>query len=416
MKEVLMAWVEKLPSGRYRGGWRDPNGRKHYISDSGRGYERMKDAKEAAQEEEVKARRRAAKESQRLSPSITWGEWWDLIGEEKTTDGPTDTARVVRNIVRAQLRPKWGDVPLNEITYQRVKKWATIGELKVRKGMSPEYVHRIFGIFSWSFQQALDEGVLDASPCAGVKLPKRPKKARPYIAVSDSPKIGEHLRGDYRDAVDFDLETGLRPGEICGLHADRLDLDTGWMTVAEVFVTRARVIRAYPKDDDMREVPLSAKAIEIIRRRLAGRDLNAGCGVPHADGATCTSALVFLTDRARPMSPKTLSEHIKNASHKAGLPRKTAYAGRRGWATRVAQGGLDPYDMADVLGHEDLKQLKKSYVQKTPAARGRVLAALGERPQLTVVEGDGARGADRGAGPEFQPVQDRAIEVREDSG
>jgi hypothetical protein len=57
--------------------------------------------------------------------------------------------------------------------------------------------------------------------------------------------------------------------------------------------TFSAMIRPYPKDGDTRSVPLSSKAIEILKRRIEGRDLKSGCGVPHTDGATCTSHLVF---------------------------------------------------------------------------------------------------------------------------
>jgi integrase len=408
-----MAWAEKMSSGRFRGGYRDPDGRKLYVTDGGRGYERKKDAKAVAQECEVRARRRAAVDEDRLLASITWGEWWDMIADAKTTDSDTDTARVVRGIVRAQLRPKWGTVPLNKIRHKLVKKWVEEEELKVRPRMSAEYVHRIFGLFNWSIKRAVDAEVLDASPCAGIKLPKRPDKSRAYISVPRAAKMGKFLREDYRDAVAFMLETGLRPGELCGLHADRVDFDTGWLEVVEVFVTGRRLIKPCPKDHDVRKVALSSKAVEIIRRRLGDRDLAAGCGQTHSDDTACHSPLVFLTVRGRVMSPKTLSAHITNASTKAKVTRQTAYAGRRGWFTRLAEGGLDPFAMAAQGGHSDVKQTTK-YVQVTAATRARTLAALGETPQLTVIEGQ--RGATRGADLAVEPMKDSDIPAEEDAG
>jgi integrase len=279
-----------------------------------------------------------------------------------------------------------------------------VGELRVRPGMSPAYVHRIYSVFNVSIKAAMRAPyrILDASPCAGIQLPKRPKKAKPYLstATADAYRDRERgrLRADYADALDFDLETGLRPGELGGLHADRLDLDRGWMLVAETFVKRRRVIRPHPKDKDVRMVPLTGRAIEILRRRLADRDLGAGCGLPR-------------TDRGNPLHPDTLGRAMKHAAERAGVERRSPYAGRRGWATRAAEGGLDAFQIAEILGHSTLTQAQE-YVQQTPAARLKLTAALSKYPQLVAIEGGLGQhqdhGADGGADVDKQPPQSAA--------
>lgn len=390
-----MAWTERLANGRYRGCYRDAGGRKRQVPMPG-GFDYKSDAREAAQEAEVKARRQAAVVAGApLSARMTWGEAWDLRAENRTFDD-TDTGSTEASIVKLHLRPKWGHVPLDKITFKAIKDWVVVGELRVRADMSPAYVHRIFSVFNGLINWALDEEILTASPCAGIKLPHRPKKPKPYLATRTASAMGEHLREDYRDALDFDLETALRPGELCGLHADRLDLDRGWMLVAEVFVKRRRLIRPFPKDEDVRMVPLTDEAIAIARRRLDGRDLGAGCGVPHSDGSPCSSVLVFQTLRGGVMHPDTIGWHMKNAARKAGVERRSPYAGRRGAATRMAEGGLDAFQIAEILGHSTLTQAQE-YVQQTPAARMKLATALARYPQLTVIEGGAAQVHDRGA-------------------
>jgi integrase len=415
-----MAWAEQMPSGRYRGGYRDPAGKKLYVSNQGKGYERKTDAKDAAAEAEVRGRRRAAIADGTQSARITWGEWWDLL-EEQRSFADTDTAATERYIVERFLRPKWGRVPLNKITYQAVKTWVWDGELRVRRGMSPAYIHRIYSVFNVSMTKATegDRPILEVSPCRGVKLPKRPKRPKPYLAVKAFEAMSSELRADYRDALEFDLETGLRPGELCGLHADRLDLDRGWMLVAEVFVKRRRLIRPFPKDDDVRMVPLTERAVEIARSRLEGRGLADGCGIEHTDGSSCGSTLVFRTERNRIMHPDTIGYHMKNAAKKAGVERRSPYAGRRGWATRAAEGGLDAFQIAEILGHSTLTQAQE-YVQQTPAARMKLQAALAKYPQLVVLEGGvgqpEARGAEDGADPSWKALEGTVIRSAGNTG
>src|SRR5690348_17663828 len=98
-----MAWAEKMPSGRYRGGYRDTDGVKQYVTDEGRGFERKSDAKAAGQEAEVRARRRAAVSQGTQSANITWGDWWDLLSDKRTFVD-SDTATTEHYIVERYLR------------------------------------------------------------------------------------------------------------------------------------------------------------------------------------------------------------------------------------------------------------------------------------------------------------------------
>lgn len=390
-----MAWAEKLRSGRWRGGWRTPDGGKSYTKKATHPEHpwRLKsDALAAAKEAEVKATRVAATKTGTLSAKTTWGQWWDTIATDRAT-GVTDTDSTDLYIVRGYLRPRWGDTKLQVITHRQVQDWVdrlATGRVDEWTGVrppEPSYVRRIFGTFRASLQAAVAEEVLHATPCASIKLPALRKKRKQHITPDEAAVIGAKLRADYRDAIDLFLETGLRPSELCGLHAERVDLDRRRLEVDTVYVTRKKLMRSWPKDKDARGVPLTATAVDIIRRRLAGRDLTAGCGVQHADGTECRSVLVFLTERGRPMSAQQLGNRLRYAARAHEVPRRTAYAGRRGFATRAARGGMDAFAIADVMGHANVEQTQ-GYVQDErigPAMR----AALGDRERLKVIENDG---------------------------
>jgi integrase len=381
-----MASAERLPSKRWRGLYRDAAGRKCRVPGT---FGRKSDAVDAAQEAEVGARRKAAAKGGKLSARTTWGDWWAVFNAERTFN--SDNGIVERQIVEGFLMKRWGDVPLNSITRQDVQLWVD----GLRRKYSSNYVRGIYRVLRVSINGALDAGVLTASPTSGVKLPRVPKRAKPYVSTDDSTKMRANLHERYRDAVEFTLETGLRPSELAGLHANRVDLESGWVTVAEVHVRRSSLIRPHPKDDDVRKVPLSAKAIEIVRRRLADRDLTTGCGVRHSDGIRCASPLVFLNVRDGVLNSDLLGRHMRQAAKAAGLPAKSGYGLRRGFATRAIDGGLDVFAVKRLMGHADLEELE-GYVQETPAARARLLASLGERPTLAAVEERGTRGTGRG--------------------
>ncbi|SDZ57163.1 Site-specific recombinase XerD [Saccharopolyspora shandongensis] len=420
-----MAWADPLPGGSFRGGYRDSAGKKQYVKDGNgktRKFGRKKDARDAATEEELKASRRAAIANGSESARISWGAWWDSISDDRDAR-LSDTNSTEHCIVEKYIRPKWGDVPLNQIitkgsTEKGVQEWVndvTAGRVdgwKREQRPAPSYVRRIYAVFQASMTIAHDKKILSASPCVGIKLPTKSKRAKPYLDTDRAGKMGEHLREDYRDAVEFSVETGIRPGELCGLHVHSVDRERGWMWVREVLVSRRRVIRPFPKDDDVRAVPLTPKALDIYDRQIDGRDLTRGCGLEHTDGTTCTNALVFLSKRGRPMRPDGIGDCMRRAARKAKIPVAALYAARRGFATRAAEGGLDVFALADVMGHANINQTKE-YVQQTHTARARVIAALGETPHLAVIHG--TAGANPGADSSQQPPSGTVIEAKENA-
>lgn len=397
-----MASTEKLPSGKYRGIYRDAAGRKQRVKGT---FGRMSDARAAAQEAEVKARREAARTAGTLSARTTWDQWWDLLSQRRVLDSETPVTE--HYIVERYLRPQWGDAPLNRITRVEVQDW--VDGLKV--GKSAAYTQRIYSVFSVSINRAVKAGVLAASPCVEIDLPKRAKRPKPHATTQDVAAVRATLRGDYADAVEFLLETGLRPGELAGLHVNRIDLESGWLEVVEVFVggrTKATpaYVRDYPKDEDSRRVPLTDRAVEIARRQLEGRVVGSSCGLPHSREGACSSDLLFRTKLGRAVSPHNLQRRLKSAFEDAALDSKSPYASRRGFATRLAEGGANAFEIAAWMGHNDIR-MSQEYVQQTAAARGRLRAALGEQTPLTVL---GGRGTGRGTDRDGQPLESTGID------
>lgn len=374
-----MASAEKLVSG-----WRGiyyVHGKKQHTKPPH--HPRKRDAIAAAEEARVKALREAARQEGFLSAGIKWGQWWDLLSQKRVFDD-TETGYLEGQLVERYLRPRWAETPLNEIRKKDIQDWVDAlvdgtaernlqRDVGVKSKLSPSYIRKIYGVLSISINHAVGDGVLGASPCVNITLPKVAKKAQPYLSVGAAEAIGEGLRGDYRDALDFGMETGLRPGELCGLHICRIDLTTGWMQVSEVFVRRLRVIRPCPKDDDTRLVPLSDRAIEIARRRSEGRT-RATCGLPHTDGQ-CESDVLFRTDLGRVMSQNLFGDAMRRASVQVGLGRRSPYMTRRGAATIMAAGGMDAYELSRLFGWADIN-MGWHYVQQTPDARLRALEAL----------------------------------------
>jgi len=379
-----MAWAEPVAGG-FRGRYRDASGRQQTVLDGGLPFGRKRDAREAATEEEVKARRRAKTKS-RTSAKLTWGEWWDRIAPDRET-GWSDTARTEQGYVDVHIRPHWDSVPLNQIESADVRKWVRkLIKTRTKKGstLAPTTVRRIFGVFSMSIHAAIDEEILESSPLVKPGLPEVPKQPKQYTTHASLKPYLTELRPDYARAVEFLLETGLRPSELGGLH--HTEVEDGWLIVWHVLVDRTGKIRPWPKNKRVRKVPLTERAMEIVAAAIDGRDMTLGCGLEHTDGRTCRSELVFRTDRERPVWPHNLRQRLAYVAESKGLEYRAPYAARRGFITWAAP-GVDELALQKIAGHSSRDQTA-GYHQLTPEERERLRSTRGK---IT------APGADSGA-------------------
>lgn len=371
-----MGWADPLGKGRsgknrWRAGYRDSAGNKRYVKDAtGKTirYDRKSDARLAANEAEVKANRQAPS-SATTTARITWGEWWERIGGNRHPFSDFD--RQEGSLAKSLLIPQWGDTQLNLISNKSIKEW--IKSLKLR--YSAYYVRLAYGLLRSTMQEAVDAEILTATPCTGnVGLPKVYRRSKQIMTAGDLRSYGDALRPDYLDVIEFSYETGLRPSEVCGLHANRINFDIGWLDIAEVLVAGKRAIRPFPKDKESRPISLTDKAIEILARKLEGRDLKRGCGLPHLDGKECRSELVFRSRTGSVIIPANVNDLLKYVAKRDGFERKTPYAARRAFATWATEGGMDSMAVQKMMGHSTTEQTE-DYVQLTSRARARLQEA-----------------------------------------
>ena len=405
-----MAWAEKMSSGRWRGRYRDQAGNVQTVIDGDVGFTLKSEAKEAAEDAASQGRRRAAVDAGRQSARIPWGQLQQLFAE-KRRKGDTETANTERYIIDQYVYPRWGDVPLNEISRRRIQAWVTND---IKPGKKPSYVHRIYQVFAAPIGWAVEEEILELSPCTRIDLPPIPDdEQKPYFDDEYLALLTPHLNEKLLRAVQFQYETALRPGELGGLHIHRIDRRVRLLYVADVYVSRLKLIRPTTKNGKIESIPLTTRALEILDEVLDGRDARRGCGLPHSDGARCKSDVVFRTVRDVPLNPRNYYMLLTTAAENAGVDLRSPYAGRRGTSTRLAEAGVSSFDIAAMMRHHHSQTPR--YVQKGQGFGDRIRAGLGDGPQLTVIEGGGARGAARGADPEKQassakhPADDESV-------
>lgn len=339
-----MGWAEKLPSGKYRGLYRDAHGTKRSAGT----YSHKAKAVRAASAKEEHARRSMLRDPEAYRrPWSEWvEEWWPTRKVEASTR-KVDKGRLDRH-----LTPRWGDVPIGSITRHDVKAWTSQME---RDGVGPTTVQRCAHLLSASLMAAMDAGVIDANPAARLKLPGSAKAQERYLTHDEYDALLEHLPTTAdRLIVKFATNTGLRPGEWAGVHWNRIDLDRGMVHVVETFSELDGRIKAYPKSRKARSVPLTDELVDLLREERDSRDdLDGGCGVEHAVGK-CRSSLALRTHGGSVVRNSNWSPIWRAAVEAAKIGHARPYDMRHTFASWLLAEGYTIAEVSVLLGHASI--------------------------------------------------------------
>jgi integrase len=90
------------------------------------------------------------------------------------------------------------------------------------RGLAPATVRTNYGVLRAVMAWAVDNDLIDRSPCRGVRLPELSKSSKPVISTDDVERLADAIAVDYRVAV-FLGALGLRQAEVFGLRVGSID-------------------------------------------------------------------------------------------------------------------------------------------------------------------------------------------------
>lgn len=364
-------WTEQLPSGLYRAGWRDHQGQKRSKS----GFTQQAAAARFAGQQEANSRE-GLRSYDGQSP--TWGAWRDewlaLRVAEASTTG-TDADRIER-----YLNPRWARVRLNRIARSDVQAWVNeLGRtqaagVKVERTLSPATVERIYRLFSGSMRQAVVHGRLGVSPCVGVKLPTIAPGHERFLTRGEVDLVLFHLGEPYRTAVTLLVGTGMRFGEMAGLHWQRVE--PGFISIIETWDATDRKIKGYPKGKRGRTVPVVSWVRTSLEAQLDRQSAASSCRLPHAGTVKCRSGLVVPAEEGGALDAHNLGQRQwANAVRLAGIGPTRLHDLRHTYASWLVQDGVALQEVQRLLGHASITTTQR-YAHLGTSQDQRVLSAL----------------------------------------
>jgi integrase len=289
----------------------------------------------------------------------------------------------VRRRVETHLIPAVGAIRLDALTPENVETWLgaeSAGGASLRT--LQDYRGDLRQILTWMQRRSH----LARNVAAVAEIPRDARRpverhtlnVEQAAALLDS--LGDHRLGPYWTVL---LLLGLRPGEADALTWNSIEGDN------------LVIDRALQRDDAGRPLgvgPTKTKATRVLRmpaavaaalRRQKVQQSAERLAWP-AGYSTPWDGHVFLNEVGRPPNPSNVRRDFKIACQRAGLPPFTPYELRHSTASLLIAAGVPPFEVADLLGHADLRMLERHYRHKLNpvVATAQQLANLLGRPDL----------------------------------
>lgn len=217
------------------------------------------------------------------------------------------------------------------------------------KQRSKASVNRELELLSRIFSLAVSNREIRSNPVSEIQHLKGEIRRTRYLLPDEEGRLMEVLNGKsshLRLIVQVALHTGMRRGEILNLRKADLDFHRG-----EIRVTRT-------KTDEDRTVPMSGTLYELLSVHCA--DLR--------------SEFVFTnpkTGKAR----TDIKKAFETACREAIIEEFRFHDLRHTASTRMGEAGIDPFTIAEILGHKDIRTTVR-YTHATHEAKRRAIAAL----------------------------------------
>jgi len=275
--------------------------------------------------------------------------------------------------LRNHILPALGSLALAAIRPTVVQQW--VKDLQVVKGLAPRSIETVYVIFASIMRGAVRDGYIRKTPCVDIRLPEVSSTLVRLLTPEQVVALADAMPARYAVLVLLGAAAGLRQGEAFGLALDRIEAETGMITIdQQVIIVDRRPILAPPKTSaSLRDVPMPAFLLAAVTAHSAQLGLS-------GDDILCRTSRHGLLRRDR------YNRNIwKPALAAAGLSDDTTYHDlRHTFASTALAEGVPISEVSRWLGHRSITTTVDLYGHLVPEASGRARDAL-ERAFRAVV-------------------------------
>ncbi|HVC13230.1 MAG TPA: tyrosine-type recombinase/integrase [Acidimicrobiales bacterium] len=367
-----MSSITKMPSGRWRARYRDPNGRSRSKT-----FARKADAQGFLDDTSTDVRRGEWTDPRQRR--LRFDEWADRWWSTTARLAPA-TRRGYWTKLEHHVRPYFTGRRLLDIDFLDVEEF--IAELH-RRELAAKTIRECVTILSLIFRGAVHANVRRDNPAAGHRIDVRRKVigTGDVLDMAQVRRLVDTTPKRWKSAVWVLALCGLRPSELCGLRVGDVDFARRTLHVSvtrqpvpKFDGNRRRVVEGPPKTAaGDRTIPLPEWLCDELAAMLAERRGDSPSIIDR-------SVPLFVTRYGNPVSRDDFRQRImRPALRRAGLPETIrTYDLRHSHASLLIDLGANPLAVAQRMGHSDPAMTLRVYGHLFEGVQERLTEQLDE--------------------------------------
>jgi integrase len=227
-----------------------------------------------------------------------------------------------------ELEKYFGDIMLTDFNQRSIEEFI---QMKIRKVSLHTGRRHLINIKAM-LNKAVAYGYIESSPAKNIKRIKLPERLPLFFTEDQFKKLIKVIdNDDWKNIVEFAVNTGLRQMEILNLHKRQFNKQDMMIILDNHYHTT--------KSRKIRNIPLNKKAFEIVARRTTEQK----------------GELIFTLNGERILQDN-LQDKFRKYVEDAQLNSKfTFHCLRHTFASWLVQKGVSIYEVSKLLGHADIK-------------------------------------------------------------
>ncbi len=227
-----------------------------------------------------------------------------------------------------EMEEYFGNILLSEFSQRNIEEFI---QMKIRKRSLHTGRRHLINIKAM-FSKAVAYGFLENNPAKNIKRIKPPERLPLFFTKEEFDSLLKVIDNqDWKELVEFAVNTGLRQMEILNLHKRQFNKQDRLIILDNHYHTT--------KSRKIRNMPMNIKAFEIVSRR-----------VDNAKGE-----LIFTLDDTRILQDNLQDKFRKYVELAELNPKLTFHCLRHTFASWLVQKGVSIYEVSKLLGHADIK-------------------------------------------------------------
>ena len=294
---------------------------------------------------------------------LTLGEWLDIWFKEYTIGIKQSTRVSYDGYINSHIKPVIGQLMLSKLNTDTLQAFFNDkhrnGRLDGKGGLEPKTLRNMRNMLRQALEQAVNSDRISKNPINGVRLPPVSKKPIRVLSMDEQNAV---VNASYTErhgfCVRLALDTGMREGELCGLHWTDIDFKEKVIKIGRTLQrlkslddsspNKTEIVIDSPKTQkSRRDIPLSDNIMKDLlnfKKAQTEEKLLWGCGYRDM-------GFIFAQDVGWYTEPRTMQDMFKRVIGCAGIDDAPFHALRHTFATRALEEGIAAKVVSDILGH-----------------------------------------------------------------